>query len=338
MHVSIGRRIYLMLTAIGLITFVFPITAAGDMHDESGGRVFEIENLTYPQIDELDRNKSVFILTFGNLEQHGPHLPIGADAFQAVSIRDGVVDLLRKSHPEYDIVLVPVIPLGEGGAEDFARDFDHIGTYAVRFSTLRAVAIDMGWAIAERGFTNILLIHHHGAPLHNVAFNDAADFISQRFGVRMANVSSLAWPMWEDEPVTEALGEGWQEEVGVIGHSGTGETSVILHLAKDLVDPDYINLPPFYVPDAPALRRIHERDDWQGYWSDPSKATASLGEGLLNSAAKSIHRVAVMVLNGDDLSELSAYPYGEVDEPERYIERQKEIDAWFAARKSNGGS
>ena len=86
-----------------------------------------LEQLTYPQIDQLDRDYSIFILTFGILEQHGPHIPIGSDTYQAEAVRDGLVQKLQKSHPDYDVVLVPVIPLGEGGANNLAHEFTHIG-------------------------------------------------------------------------------------------------------------------------------------------------------------------------------------------------------------------
>ena len=57
---------------------------------QGAGRVLKLEELTYTDIDRLDRNRTVFILTFGNLEEHGPHLPVGSDYFQAIAFRDGV--------------------------------------------------------------------------------------------------------------------------------------------------------------------------------------------------------------------------------------------------------
>ena len=56
--------------------------------DRTAGSALMLEQLTYPQIDQLDRDKSIFILTFGNLEEHGPHIPIGSDTYQAVA--DGI--------------------------------------------------------------------------------------------------------------------------------------------------------------------------------------------------------------------------------------------------------
>src|SRR4030095_13354441 len=39
--------------------------------------------LSTPQLDALDRERTVVILTVSPLETHGPHLPVGVDAFTA---------------------------------------------------------------------------------------------------------------------------------------------------------------------------------------------------------------------------------------------------------------
>ena len=44
-----------------------------------GSRIDKAEELTWRQIDALNRQRTLFILPVGMLEQHGPHLPVGAD-------------------------------------------------------------------------------------------------------------------------------------------------------------------------------------------------------------------------------------------------------------------
>ncbi len=306
--------------------------------------VLRLEELRYPEIDALDREQSIFFLTFGNLEEHGPHIPVGADYYAAITVRDGLIARLRVTHPEYDIVVVPVMPLGEGGANDLAHEFDHIGTFALRYSTLRDVAIDMGASIASKGFQNIFLIHHHGAPLHNVAFNEAAAFVSERYGVRMVNISSLIFGqgIWSDEVITQHLGEGWQSQIGITGHSGIAETSANLFM-HDLVDPIYRDLDPFVVSDFGEIFRIHERTGFQGYWSDPSQATAAIGEDLMNDFVERSLQIAELALAGEDLSDLPVYPDGGPPNPAadaflaelfgRYSAQEAEIEAWLRERQ-----
>jgi len=336
----ISSRIYLTWTFLAVLIAATACdqaknTGIDDPEDHTGSSALMLEQLTYPEIDELDRDHSIFILTFGILEEHGPHIPIGSDTYQAEGVRDGLVQQLQKSHPEYDVVLFPVIPLGEGGFNNLAQEFTHIGTYSIRYNTLRDVAIDMGAAIAANGFKHIFLIHSHGSPLHNIAFTEAAEFVSDRFDANMVNITSLVFGagFYNDDIVTEHLGPGWQEEIGITGHAGVAETSTNLYL-HDFVNPIYKDLEPFVVPDFPSLFQIHERDGWQGYISDPSQATAAMGEDLINDLVERSHRIASMALAGKDLSMLPVYPGDDTEVPERYLARKEEIDAWLSSRRS----
>jgi len=308
-------------------------------------RVLQLEELTYTDIDGLDRETTVFILTFGNLEEHGPHLPVGSDYFQAVGVRDGMVERLLEDHPEHTFVLVPVIPLGEGGFNDLARQFDHIGTFGIRFETLRVVTVDLGSSIADKGFDNIFVVHSHGMPLHNVAFTQASAFVSERYDVNMVNISSLVLgpELYGVAPMTEHLGEGWEAEMGMTGHAGPGETSANLYLRGDLVKPEYRTLDPFFVADLEGMAMMYEREEFRGYMSDPSRATRVLGRSLVDNFADRAAAIATMALAGEDLSELPVWPdvlpsVAEMDVTmelitERYAQLESEFRAWLARQQ-----
>lgn len=331
--------------AIGSALLLNACAASDDPSRAADDGVLRLEELTFPEVDAIDRQRSVFFLTFGNLEEHGPHIPVGSDYYIAIGVRDRLIDRLRAQHPDYDMVVVPVMPLGEGGANDLARQFDHVGTFALRYSTLRDVAIDMGASIASKGFQNIFLIHAHGSPLHNIAFNEAARFVSDRYDVRMVNVSSLMFAegFFSDAVLDRHLGEGWQQEIGITGHAGTGETSVNLFL-HDLVKPSYRQLEPFVVKEFGDIFRLHERPGWQGYWSDPSRASAEIGEDLVNDWVDRSFRIAELALGGEDLSQLPVYPDDLSSNPaedayvaealQRYAEREAEVEAWLARQRS----
>lgn len=308
-------------------------------------RVLKLEELTYPDIDRLDREQAIFVITFGNLEEHGPHLPVGSDYFQAVGLRDGLVARLRETHPERTFVLVPVVPLGEGGFNDIARQFDHIGTFGTRFETLRDVTIDLGSSIARQGFKNIFVIHFHGMPFHNVAFTQAAAFVSERYNVRMVNISSLMFgpELYSSAVLGEHLGEGWEEELGMAGHAGPGETSANLYLRGDLVKPDFKSLPAFPVMSFDELGRMYQRQGFQGYMNDPSKATPELGEDLMDNFVERAAEIAAKALAGEDLSALPIYPdvlppNAELDTTmqlleARYAQMTAEFQAWLGRQR-----
>ena len=308
-------------------------------------RVYRLEELTFTDIDKLDRDRTIFFLTFGNLEEHGPHLPIGSDYFQAVGVRDGLIERLWTAHPEYEFVIVPVVPLGEGGANDAAREFEHVGTYAIRYETLRSVAIDLGVSIAWKGFDKIFIIHHHGMPLHNIAFTEAANFVSEKYGIRMVNLTSLVFGegIYSSEVMKRHLGEDWEERIGFEGHAGAAETSMNLYLRGDLVEPEHKSYPPFFAKDVAQFLRTYERTGWQGYWGDPSLASAEMGAALTDDFVERSLRIVEKALAGEDLSDLPVWPDALATLVEaralndalmdRYNQQASEIKEWLENRR-----
>ena len=245
------------------------------------GRVLKAEELHYTQLDKLDRNKTVFFLTFGNLEEHGPHLPIGSDLFQASAIRDGVIARLAKQYPDYTFIAFPLLPLGEGGANTIPLKLDFVGTYSVRLSTLRDVAIDLGSAIARQGFRNIFVVHFHGAPLHNEALTDASAFVSQTYKVRMVNLTSLAAAkeFFDSTIMTRHLGADWQQRTGWEGHAGAAETAMNLALRPEFVR-DYQSMPTVAAATVSDVYRVSKSPRWRGYWGAPALASERFGREL----------------------------------------------------------
>jgi creatinine amidohydrolase len=305
-------------------------------------RVHNLEQLTQDEIDTLDRDKSIFFLTFGNLEEHGPHMPVGSDYYRAIGIRNGLINRLHDTHPDYQFVLFPVVPIGVGGANDLVREPDHIGTYSVRYETLRNTAIDLGGTIARKGFRNIFVIEAHGDQLHNVAFNQAADFVSERYNVRMVNITGMSKTFEGSTTVLdEFLGEGWQERSGFEGHAGASETSEVLAVqGGEYVRPDYNTLEPFYVDGFRGFTRTYELEGWRGYWGDPARASLEMGEALIEQRVARAFQIAEAALRGDDLRSMPRYPdnnadvLSETEESrrlalERYGTQRVEIDRWL---------
>jgi creatinine amidohydrolase/Fe(II)-dependent formamide hydrolase-like protein len=251
---------------------------------------------------------------------------------------------MSAAHPDYAFVTFPVVALGEGGVEELAGQWDHTGTFALRYQTLRNVAIDLGSEIARKGFKNIFLINAHGGFLHNVAFSDAAALVSERYDARMVNVGGYVFAEAFYSPaIMEAhLGPDWEEKMGLIHHGGAPETAQMLFLQEGLVSPIYKQLPAFVARDWGEFFDVSERDDWQGYWGHPAAASVNLGEDQMEDLVDRGFGIAEKALAGEDLSELPVYPesFLQVLEARAYFEalrqhyRQQtaEIEAWLEER------
>ena len=248
-------------------------------------KIYKLEELTWPQIDAFNRERTLFILPVGMIEQHGPHLPVGADTFGVTYEADGAARRVGRALPDWNVVVMPTINYGHGGANQLGDMPVHPGTYAIRQSTLRSLVADVGGQIAQNGFKWIFVMNGHGAPTHNIAVNEACDFVSETFHVTMLHVTGL----FRADPAIQSSGARINAKYysaaelssfGMDVHAGVGETSGMLTVRPDLVRSNYTALPSRAGRSLEELREIATTPGWQGYLSSPARATAAHGRAV----------------------------------------------------------
>jgi creatinine amidohydrolase/Fe(II)-dependent formamide hydrolase-like protein len=247
--------------------------------------VYKLEELTWPQIDALNRDRTMFILPVGMIEQHGPHLPVGADTLGVTYEADGAARRVSRALPDWAVVMMPPINYGHSGANQLGGLPIHPGTYAVRQSTVRSLVVDVGAQVAQNGFKWIFVLNGHGAPTHNIALNEACDFVSETFRVTMLHVTALfvadtAIQASSARMKARFFSPTELSSFGMDVHAGVAETSGMLALRPDLVRPDYKTLPSRAGRSLEELRGIATTPGWQGYLSSPSRATAAHGRAV----------------------------------------------------------
>src|SRR6187401_3183445 len=93
-------------------------------------RLYKLEELTRLQIDALDRQRTLFILPLGMIEQHGPHLPVGADTFGVMFEANGAAGRVTRALPDWNVVMMPAVHYGHSGANTLGDRLVDPGTYA----------------------------------------------------------------------------------------------------------------------------------------------------------------------------------------------------------------
>lgn len=250
-----------------------------------GSRVYKLEELNWPQIDAFDRQRTLFILPVGMIEEHGPHLPVGADTIAVTYEANGASRRVSRALPDWIVVMMPAVNYGESGANRLGDRPIHPGTYAIRQSTLRSLVADVGAQLSQNGFKWIFVVNGHGAPTHNIAVNEACDFVSETYRVTMLHLTGL----FRADAAIQSIGEKINAKYfsaadlssfGMDVHAGVGETSGILAIRPDLVPPNYRTLPSQAGRSLEELRRIATAPGWQGYLSSPARATAAHGQAI----------------------------------------------------------
>ena len=243
--------------------------------------VLQLAELSYTRLKALDRSKTVVIFTASPLEEHGPHLPVGTDLFEAEFLARGLANRIVQEKPGWTVLLGPSLPMG-------AWVFDEAGTLGVRARTARNMVRDYGAALARHGFECIVVTNAHGGPRHMVALEEAAAAVSRRYGVRMLSVSGpILWKVLRgkfNEQLEPALGRpltpAEQDALDGDAHAGIWETSLMLRIRPELVDPSFRKLPPQRFLLLDALRKDYplRLGNRLGYIGSPAAAGTEFGE------------------------------------------------------------
>jgi len=243
-----------------------------------------LEEMSTPSLDALDRGRTAIFLTLSPLETHGPHLPLGVDAFAARHFAQSLADRLVAARPGWSVVLAPTLYMG-------SFTFDTVGTVAVRQRVVRDMLVDYGDALARAGFRWIFIANGHAGPTHLAALEEAAAIVTRRHGVTMASFTGhLAWEFLRGrymEKIEVALGHKLTEEerraFAEDAHGGWFETSLMLLLRPDLVDGAYRDLPAArYSWPARVVPNYPLKNGGQGYVGHPAMADPAFARAAVD--------------------------------------------------------
>jgi creatinine amidohydrolase len=240
---------------------------------------FRIEELKFPELEQFNRDKTLFILSVSPLEEHGPHLPLGVDLFNAEFFADEISSRFLQKYSDWNLVRMPSIVAGS-----FA--FDAPGTIVVQPKTIKNLLIDSLSSLAKYGFRYYILSNAHGGPTHIVALEEAARTVSKRFDARAISFTGhLVWEFlqgryWPEMKQQLNLTEEESQALKEDAHAGQWETSMMLMLHPHLVDPSYKNLNPFTAKLYERLLHNYplKKGEKLGYVGHPSHANERLAQ------------------------------------------------------------
>jgi len=124
--------------------------------------------MTWPEAESRLEKVDVALLPVGAVEQHGPHLPLDVDAFDA----DHLARLVAEACSEPKPLVLPLIPYGVSyHHEDFP------GTLSVGNETLARLVYEVGMSAVHNGIEKLVIINGHGG--NGPALEFAAQMINR---------------------------------------------------------------------------------------------------------------------------------------------------------------
>jgi creatinine amidohydrolase/Fe(II)-dependent formamide hydrolase-like protein len=178
-------------------------------------RGYLLGELTWPQAETLLKRVDVALLPVGSIEQHGPHLPLDTDAFDADYLSREVAKACSDPKP----LVLPLIPYGVSYHHD-----DFRGTLSVSPETLSRLVYEIGMNAARNGVTKLVIVNGHGGNAPSLHF--AAQMIN-----RDAHIFTCVDTGESSDQELEAMSETRNDV-----HAGEIETSTTLAVRPDLVD------------------------------------------------------------------------------------------------------
>lgn len=238
-----------------------------------------LADVTWTDADEHETNLAV--LPVGSTEQHGPHAPLGTDAFTAEAIAEAGLE-----RADSDGVLAPTIPVG------VAEEHRHFsGTLWVSEATFRSYVGETIESLASHGWDRVVVVNGHGGnvdPLREVCGRLVRD--------ELAYAVPFTWFDAVDTGDTDVS----------MGHGGPVETSLLLALQDTRVHTDRLD-----------AARTDAADSW-GEWvsgvnlaydaaefadngvvGDPTESSDDLGRTLFEDAQSKLATLLDVVADRD---------------------------------------
>ena len=232
----------------------------------------ELAEMTWEEVRDLDRARTIAILPVGAVEAHGPHLPLATDVLIARAMAKAGAD--RIAAQGMSAVLLPSVPFT---AAPFGSAF--AGTLSVGPSTVVALLLDLARELTRHGFAALAVANAHLDPAHLKSLADAAD------RAREERLLPVVCPNLAQKPWALRLSEEFQSGAC---HAGRFEGSVVMFARPEWVRESIRkSLPPNPASLSTAIREGKTTFAGAGgpraYFGWPADATAEEGRATVET-------------------------------------------------------
>ncbi|MFH1940782.1 MAG: creatininase family protein [bacterium] len=275
--------------------FLFALYAVHTAFAQSGNSALILQEITWTDVQKYLKTNDMVIIPLGSTEQHGPHLPLGTDCFEAVGISKIISE-------RTGVLVAPVLWVGYSL---YHSGFP--GTLSLKPETMEEVLFQTVEMLMKYGFRRFMFFNYHGG-----------NNIVQSSVIQRINHST--------EAVAVAIGHGSSIQKSGEGeffdwHAGKSETSIMLYLRPELIKMERAEKPTIhFTPKTEELGKLAQKNPlltpvWNsllgvpvetkkggssrelssnGIWSfsDPKSATREIGEksvsGMVETAVRFI--------------------------------------------------
>lgn len=192
-----------------------------------------LQELSWVDVEEYLEDSDMVIIPLGSTEQHGPHLPLGSDYYQAFAMAKEISKRAR-------VVVAPVLLVGYS---EYHSGFP--GTLSVKPETMVQVVLECVESLRKYGFRRFMFLNYHGGNtliqdeiIHRINQTTPAEAIAIGLGSPIQQMDDGEFFDW---------------------HAGKDETSTMLYLEPHLVRMERAEMPVItFTPQMEELKQLAE--------------------------------------------------------------------------------
>lgn len=216
-------------TLIVMIVCLLMVGGTGFAGEE--GKPLVLQEMSWVDVKAYLETGDMVIIPLGSTEQHGPHMPLGTDFYEALEIS-------KKISARTGVVVAPVVM---AGYSYYHSGFP--GSLSLKTETLAQVLFETAEMLMKYGFKRFMFLNYHGG-------NSTAE----------ANVIQRINHTTEAVAVKIGIGAAFQkrgkEPAPFDYHAGISETSNMLYLKPELVRMERLEKPTMTF--SPKMKKIQE--------------------------------------------------------------------------------
>ncbi len=207
------NRLGLLFVLFALISFSTLIMA------QEEGKPLILQEMTWTDVRDYLEKSDMVIIPIASTEQHGPHLPLGTDYYEALGMS-------KRISAQTGVVVAPVVL---AGYSVYHSGFP--GTLSLKPETMESVLFETAEMLMRYGFRRFMFFNYHGGN----------SVVQQKVMHRINHTTeAIAVAIGIGSPIQRGDYQG-KDEVGD-EHAGIGETSLMLYLNPELVKMERIEM------------------------------------------------------------------------------------------------
>lgn len=200
---------------------------------QESGKPLVLQEMSWTDVRDYLKTDDMVIIPLGSTEQHGPHLPLGTDYYEAT-------EMAKRVSARTGVVVAPVLL---AGYSVYHSGFQ--GTLSLKPETMEEVLFETAEMLIRYGFRRIMFFNYHGGNriveskvIHRINHTTEAVAVSIGIGAAFQRGSDRVEGVSYDE------------------HAGISETSLMLYLKPKLVRMERAEKPRLHF--TPRMRKLFQ--------------------------------------------------------------------------------